>query len=65
MATELENSSRNPVMPQCLSYFHRIELRGSDFRRMRNPMLDHGLDQPLLGTAQGISRSLFRGRETI
>ena len=36
--------SRNPVLAQCLSYFHRIEERGSGFRRMRDQMSDHGLD---------------------
>jgi ATP-dependent DNA helicase RecG len=45
--------SRNPVLAQCLSYFHRIEERGSGFRRMRDQMLDHGVDQPLLGTDTG------------
>ncbi|MCX5825549.1 MAG: DUF4062 domain-containing protein [Deltaproteobacteria bacterium] len=42
--------SRNPVLAQNLSYFHRIEERGSGFRRMRDQMLNHGLDQPLIGT---------------
>ena len=45
--------SRNPVLAQCLSYFHRIEERGSGFRRMREEMLNHGLDQPLLATEMG------------
>ena len=45
--------SRNPVIAQCLSYFHRIEERGSGFRRMRDAMLDHGLDKPKLGTNTG------------
>ena len=45
--------SRNPVIAQCLSYFHRIEERGSGFRRMRDAMLDHGLDGPKLGTNTG------------
>jgi ATP-dependent DNA helicase RecG len=45
--------SRNPVLAQCLSYFHRIEERGSGFLRMRDQMLNHGLDQPLLDTNTG------------
>jgi len=45
--------SRNPVIAQCLSYFHRIEERGSGFRRMRDAMLDHGLEKPKLGTNTG------------
>jgi ATP-dependent DNA helicase RecG len=53
--------SRNPVLAQCLSYFHRIEERGSGFRRMRDQMLDHGLDQPLLGTDMGYFQVTFPG----
>lgn len=45
--------SRNPVLAQCLSYFQRIEERGSGFRRMRDQMLDHGLEQPTLSTDTG------------
>ena len=53
--------SRNPVLAQCLSYFHRIEERGSGFRRMRDQMLDHGLDPPLLGTDMGYFQVTFPG----
>jgi predicted HTH transcriptional regulator len=53
--------SRNPVLAQCLSYFHRIEERGSGFRRMRDQMLNHGLDQPLLGTDTGYFQVVFPG----
>ncbi len=53
--------SRNPVLAQCLSYFHRIEERGSGFRRMRDQMLDHGLDQPILGTEMGYFQVTFPG----
>ncbi len=53
--------SRNPVLAQCLSYFHRIEERGSGFRRMRDQMLNHGLDQPLLGTDTGYFQVMFSG----
>ena len=53
--------SRNPVLAQCLSYFHRIEERGSGFRRMRDQMLKHGLDQPLLGTDTGYFQISFPG----
>ncbi|HOI96199.1 MAG TPA: helix-turn-helix domain-containing protein [Syntrophobacter fumaroxidans] len=53
--------SRNPVLAQCLSYFHRIEERGSGFRRMRDQMLNHGLDQPLLGTDMGYFQVTFPG----
>ena len=53
--------SRNPVLAQCLSYFHRIEERGSGFRRMRDQMLDHGLDQPILGSDTGYFQITFPG----
>ena len=53
--------SRNPVLAQCLSYFHRIEERGSGFRRMRDQMLNHGLDQPVLTTETGYFQITFPG----
>ena len=53
--------SRNPVLAQCLSYFHRIEERGSGFRRMHDQMLDHGLEPPTLGTDMGYFQVTFRG----
>ena len=53
--------SRNPVLAQCLSYFHRIEERGSGFRRMREQMLNHGLDQPIYGTDSGYFQVTFPG----
>jgi predicted HTH transcriptional regulator len=53
--------SRNPVLAQCLSYFHRIEERGRGFRRMRDQMLNHGLDQPLLTTETGYFQITFPG----
>ncbi|MBU2260354.1 MAG: helix-turn-helix domain-containing protein, partial [Proteobacteria bacterium] len=53
--------SRNPVLAQCLSYFHRIEERGSGFRRMHDQMLDHGLDPPLLGADMGYFQITFPG----
>jgi predicted HTH transcriptional regulator len=49
------------VIAQCLSYFHRIEERGSGFRRMRDQMVNHGLDQPLLGTDSGYFQVIFPG----
>jgi predicted HTH transcriptional regulator len=53
--------SKIPVLAQCLSYFHRIEERGSGFRRMREHMLNHGLDQPLLSTEMGYFQVTFSG----
>ena len=53
--------SRNPLLAQALSYFHRIEERGSGFRRMRNGMLAHGLDAPILGTDTGYFQVTFPG----
>ena len=53
--------SRNPLLAQCLSYFHRIEERGSGFRRMTGQMLDHGLDRPLIGMDTGYFQVTFPG----
>jgi ATP-dependent DNA helicase RecG len=53
--------SRNPVLAQSLSYFHRIEERGSGFRRMRDSMLNHGLDTPVIGTDTGYFQVTFPG----
>jgi predicted HTH transcriptional regulator len=53
--------SRNPVLAQNLSYFHRIEERGSGFRRMREQMLNHGLDQPVIGSDTGYFQVTFPG----
>lgn len=53
--------SRNPVLAQGLSYFHRIEERGSGFRRMADQMLNHGLDQPTIGTDTGYFQVTFPG----
>ncbi|HEY3852914.1 MAG TPA: ATP-binding protein [Verrucomicrobiae bacterium] len=53
--------SRNPILAQCLSFFHRIEERGSGFRRMNDQMIDHGLDQPRLATDTGYFQVIFPG----
>jgi len=53
--------SRNPVLAQGLSYFHRIEERGSGFRRMHDQMLDHGLEPPVIGTDTGYFQVTFPG----
>lgn len=53
--------SRNPILAQCLSFFHRIEERGSGFRRMRDKMIDHGLEQPRLATDTGYFQVIFSG----
>ncbi|MCI0533980.1 MAG: DUF4062 domain-containing protein [Verrucomicrobiales bacterium] len=53
--------SRNPILAQCLSFFHRIEERGSGFRRMHDKMIDHGLDQPRLATDTGYFQVIFSG----
>jgi predicted HTH transcriptional regulator len=53
--------SRNPVLAQGLSYFHRIEERGSGFRRMTDQMLNHGLDRPAIGADTGYFQITFPG----
>ncbi len=46
-------SSRNPLIAFGLSFFEKIEERGSGIRRMHAEMLDHGLDPPRFGTDSG------------
>lgn len=53
--------SRNPILAQSLSYFHRIEERGSGFRRMRDQMIDHGLENILLDEDTGYFQVIFKG----
>lgn len=53
--------SRNPLIAHGLSFFHRIEERGSGFGRMKEMMKDHGLDQPLLSTNSGCFEITFPG----
>lgn len=53
--------SRNPILAQSLSYFHRIEERGSGFRRMHDQMIDHGLENILLGEDTGYFQVIFKG----
>ena len=47
--------SRNPILAQCLSFFHRIEERGSGFRRMHDQSAGRatrvGLDADASGMA--------------
>lgn len=45
--------SRNPLIAQTLAVMHQMEQRGSGFARMRDAMLDHGLDAPELSRADG------------
>jgi ATP-dependent DNA helicase RecG len=53
--------SRNPVLAQCLSFFHRIEERGYGFRRMQDAMQRHGLDPISLGIELGYFQLVFPG----
>ncbi|MDH3719027.1 MAG: DUF4062 domain-containing protein [Planctomycetota bacterium] len=53
--------SRNPLIAQGLSFFHRIEERGSGFGRMNAEMQDHGLDVPLLSTNSACFEITFSG----
>lgn len=45
--------SRNPLIAQTLATLGVMEQRGSGFARMRNAMLDHGLDVPRLELQDG------------
>lgn len=53
--------SRNPLIAQNLGFFQRIEERGSGMTRMRDEMLDHGLDQPRLATKSGFFEVILPG----
>ena len=53
--------SRNPLIAHGLSFFHRIEERGSGFGRMKEAMTTHGLDEPLLSTNSGCFEITFPG----
>ncbi len=53
--------SRNPVIAQSLSFFHRMEERGLGFGRMRDEMLNHGLDAPSLDLVDGFFVVAFPG----
>ncbi len=45
--------SRNPLIAQTLATLDKMEQRGSGFARMRDAMLDHGLDVPILDQQDG------------
>lgn len=45
--------SRNPLIAQALALMDQMEQRGTGFARMRDAMLDHGLDAPDLSCADG------------
>jgi predicted HTH transcriptional regulator len=45
--------SRNPLIAQTLAALDKMEQRGSGFARMRDAMLDHGLDEPKLDQQDG------------
>lgn len=45
--------SRNPLIAQALCTLDKMEQRGTGFARMRDAMLDHGLDAPMLDQQDG------------
>ena len=45
--------SRNPMIAQTLATFSLMEQRGTGFARMRDAMLDHGLDEPKIDQQDG------------
>ena len=53
--------SRNSVIAQALATMNLMEQRGSGFARMRDTMLNHGLDAPLYGQQDGFFVVTFRG----
>ena len=53
--------SRNSVIAQALATMTLMEQRGSGFARMRDTMLNHGLDAPLYGQQDGFFVVTFHG----
>jgi len=53
--------SRNSVIAQALATLNLMEQRGSGFARMRDTMLNHGLDAPLYGQQDGFFVVTFHG----
>ena len=53
--------SRNPVIAQALATLKLMEQRGSGFARMRDAMLNHGLDAPAFAEQDGFFVVTFPG----
>jgi len=53
--------SRNSVIAQALATLNLMEQRGSGFARMRDAMLNHGLDAPLYAQQDGYFVATFHG----
>ena len=53
--------SRNPLMAQTLATLKLMEQRGSGFARMRDAMLNHGLDAPAFSEQDGYFVVTFPG----
>jgi predicted HTH transcriptional regulator len=53
--------SRNPVIAQALAALTLMEQRGSGFARMRDAMLNHGLDAPTYAQQDGYFVGSFSG----
>ncbi len=54
-------ASRNPLIAQTLAALRLMEQRGSGFARMRDAMLDHGLDEPAYAEHGGFFVVAFSG----
>jgi predicted HTH transcriptional regulator len=53
--------SRNPLITQTLASFDQMEQRGTGLARMRDAMLDHGLEAPVLSEQDGYFVVTFPG----
>ena len=56
-----EPCSRNPTLAQYLGHLRLMEQRGSGIRRMREAMLNHGLEAPDYGFVDGYFRVMLLG----
>lgn len=53
--------SRNPVLGQYLNHLRLMDQRGSGIGRMKNSMLDHGLDAPVYEETEGYFKVTLMG----
>ncbi len=53
--------SRNPILGQYLNHLRLMDQRGSGIGRMKNAMLDHGLDAPVYDETEGFFKVTMKG----
>ena len=56
--------SRNPILGQFLNHLRLMDQRGSGIGRMKEAMLNHGLDMPEYDLTEGYFRVTLKGPDT-